>query len=210
MPNLPLGSVTGAKLLDILSKVVALPEISAVLSGIVEMNRSITLEIFLCLLCVQVGCGDSSDSDASSIGRSLGENVTEFAQGVGTGVDEKLHINVELSESLIDVGLAVTVAKQETPTEGGGKSISVYLVAESELSATLMAKAYNKEALEIGRCTADIAFDKDDAQYVRFVFPAEMDQQTVDAYRIELKREDGRADSNTTNESINAESASES
>ncbi len=151
------------------------------------MNRLAILFPMLVALGTAIGCSDSSGTDAGSIGKSIGKNVTEFAQGVGTGVDGELQIKIELSETLTQSGLSATVAKQQSPLNDPQKAISVYFIATKELNATLIAKAYSTEDLEIGRATADVSFHSDDAQYISFAFPSEMDRQLVAIYRIDVR-----------------------
>ncbi len=134
-----------------------------------------------------IGCADSEKNGAGTIGESIGRNVTEFAQGVGTGVDAELQIKVELSEALTASGLTATVAKQQTPLNAPDKAISVYFIASKALNATLIAKAYNAENQEIGRATAEVEFGADDAQYISFEFPSEMDRQLEVVYKVDLR-----------------------
>ena len=42
-----------------------------------------------------LGCSDTKQSGAESLGESIGKNVTEFAQGIGTGVDAQMKIKIE-------------------------------------------------------------------------------------------------------------------
>ena len=151
------------------------------------MNRRSLLFAMLVALSTVSGCSDSSKNDAGSIGKSIGKNVTEFAQGVGTGVDAQLQIKIELSEKLTQGGLSATVAKQQAPLNDPQKAISVYVISAQELNTTLIAKAYNAEGLEIGRAIANVSFNSNDAQYVNFAFPSEMDRQLVAVYKIDVR-----------------------
>lgn len=94
---------------------------------------------------------------------------------------------IEISDTLTDAGLIHTVAKQQTSLNEPQKAISVYFVASKSLSTTLVAKAYNAEEQEIGRASSDVQFSADDAQYISFTFPPEMDRQTVVVYRIDMR-----------------------
>ncbi|MFK7817722.1 MAG: hypothetical protein AB8G99_03305 [Planctomycetaceae bacterium] len=132
-----------------------------------------------------IGC--SAENDAGSIGESLGKNVTEFAQGVGSGVDTQLEVKIELSQELTNRGVTTTVAKQETPLNDATKPITVYFISAKPIDAALVAKAYNADNQEIGRATTTVAFGSDDAQHVGFEFPPEMDRQLVDVYRIGIR-----------------------
>ena len=48
-------------------------------------------------------------------------------------------------------------------------------------SEGVQTKADNQE---IGRATSDVQFVQDDAQYIAFTFPPDMDRQTVKVYKI--------------------------
>ncbi len=152
--------------------------------------------IVLTLILVGGLIGCSEEGDAEALGQSLGESVTEFAQGVGGGVDTQLKIDVELSDAIKKRGVTTTVAKQIARLDSPEKSISVYFITTNAISATFQARAYDKDDKEIGRATADVKFAADDAQYIEFQFPREMDQQMVKVYRVDSRplANDGNAE----------------
>ena len=123
---------------------------------------------------------------AKQAGDKVGQVVTEFASGVGHGIDKSMDVAVELSPKLTAEGISNTVAKSigMNPNE---KGISVYLIAAKELNAKLLAKAMDKQGQEIGRSIVDAYFQTDDAQYIKFIFNKEMDTQLVDKYTIDIK-----------------------
>lgn len=146
--------------------------------------------IKICVLMSSIilpGCSDETNPNAGTIGQTIGQNVTEFAQGVGTGVDTQLQVEVELSPELTKAGFSHTIAKQQTSIADPQKAISVYLISAEAISCTLIAKAYNADNQEIGRASSDVQFSQDDAQYVAFTFPPEMDRQAVKLYRIAMR-----------------------
>lgn len=149
------------------------------------MIRIITLPLIIAF--AGIGCSGSGDADAGKLGQSLGQNVTEFAKGVGSGVDSQLQIKIELSEALTSAGVTATVAKQQTPLNAPEKSIVVYFISTNAVKGTFVAKAYNSDEQEIGRAAKEAEFKVDDAQYVGFEFPPEMDRQTVSVYRIDFR-----------------------
>jgi hypothetical protein len=154
---------------------------------VIFMNNLIRLLVIS--LVVAAGCGKHDESMAKRVGSSVGEAATDFAAGVGKGVDKQMAVNVELSKSLSDKGLAKTIAKSAaidlSKPKGG---ILVYLIASKPFKSKLMAKALNKEGQEIGRSTVDVDFAADDAKYVNFVFGKEMDTQLVDKYVVDVKK----------------------
>ena len=143
------------------------------------------LSVFGCLLFALTAAGCGEEQGAGSFGESIGGNVTEFAQGVGSGVDAKLEIKVEVSEELAEAGMSATVAKQDTSLESPEKLISVYLISTQSMDTTLQAKAFNADGQEIGRARADVTFSDDDARYISFSFPREMDRLLVERYLID-------------------------
>ena len=146
--------------------------------------------IFLLVCSVPniIGCGGAADHDASTMGQAIGENVTDFAKGVGKGIDNKLQISTEISPALQQQGVTMTVGKQgPVPAANDGtKSISVYCLSQKALEGVLVVKAYNAEDQEIGRAKSSIKFADDDAQYVTFSFPPEMDRQLVVKYKFDI------------------------
>lgn len=137
-------------------------------------------------VCAAAGCGRDASHQASSMGEQLGENVTGFAKGVGRGIDKNLKVDIELSEDLQARGISTTVAKMGGPSGGDepGKAVSIYVLSERACEIAFVAKAYDDQGHEIGRARSTIKFDADDAKYVNFEFPNEMDQQLVVTYRI--------------------------
>jgi hypothetical protein len=140
-------------------------------------------------LVVVAGCGKHDESAAKRAGNAVGETVTDFASGIGKGVDKKMTVNVELSKPLSDRGLSKTVAKlAETEKHAHvSKGVSVYLIASKPFKSKLVAKALDGDGLEIGRSTVDVDFAADDAKYVNFTFDPQMDRQLVAKYVIDLK-----------------------
>jgi hypothetical protein len=152
------------------------------------MNNLIRL-LAISLVAV-AGCGkqDKDESMAKRAGSAVGETVTDFAKGVGKGVDQQMTINVELSKPLRDAGISKTVAKLGGIEIAKSRGISVYLIASKPLKSKLVAKALSKEGEEIGRSIVDVDFAADDGKYVNFKFDSQMDSQLVVKYAIDLKK----------------------
>ncbi len=131
------------------------------------------------------GCHRSDESLAKRAGKKVGETVTDFAKGVGAGVDKQLNVNVELGKDLVDAGLSKTVAKG---SESQSHAITVYLLSTKPFKGTLVSQAMNAEGLEIGRAATDVDLAASDAKYVTFTFPAEMDMQLVAKYAVGAKK----------------------
>lgn len=156
---------------------------------ILELNGDPLMKIITAVVCIAIlcGCGKSDESASKAAGTKVGEALTDFATGVGKGIDRQMQVNVVLSAEVAQQGLGKTVAKS-LGIDTGRKCISVYFMAKTSFKGTLLAKAMNKEGQEIGRSAADVDFANDDAKYVSFEFEQEMDTQSVDTYVIEVKK----------------------
>lgn len=155
------------------------------------MNRFACLAVVS--LAVFAGCSKDDESAAKRAGAKVGETLTDFATGVGKGIDKKMMVNVELSKDLTEQGISMTIAKAEgiDPAKAPGEhasTIRVYLIASKPFRATLGAKALTKEGQEIGRSVAEVELAADEAKYVSFVFDEEMDTQLVAKYAIDIKK----------------------
>jgi hypothetical protein len=137
------------------------------------------------LLCV-FGCSGEDDQGVHRAGKRVGETLTEFAQGVGSGIDNKLEEKVELTEPVAALGLESTVAKADGYDDSGKKLLTVYLIASRSVNQWLMAKAMNREGQEVGRTTVEVIMEADDAKYVTFAFDPGVDMQNVEKYELHI------------------------
>jgi 3-hydroxyisobutyrate dehydrogenase-like beta-hydroxyacid dehydrogenase len=139
--------------------------------------------LFLLLLALAAGCSKSSDNLVGKTGEAVGEKITDFAKGVGKGIDQKMAVNVTLRPEVQALGLTHTVAKS-LGLDTSKKGITVYLIAARPVSATLVAYAVKSDGVEIGRARKKLELGKDDAAYVTFEFDPEMDTTAVSKYLI--------------------------
>lgn len=149
------------------------------------MPKFLSFIIVMMGIITLVGCGKSGkdeESVAKKTGAKVGEAVTEFATGMGKGIDKQMTLNAELSPGLKEKGISMTIAKGDMT-----KRISVYLIASKPLKAKLIAKAINESGQEIGRSVVDVNFAADDAGYTIFTFHEKMDTQLVKKYFIDIK-----------------------
>ena len=107
----------------------------------------------------------------------MGECLTGFLCGVGSGVDEQMKVQRGTSEAASAAGIG-----------NPEKAFTTYLIAGQPFKGTLLARAFDKDGQEIGRSRAEVDLQKDDADYVGFVFHQQMDSQLVSKYRIDLAR----------------------
>jgi hypothetical protein len=146
------------------------------------------LIVTLSSLIAVAGCGKKEDDTAKTVGNKVGQTLTNFAKGVGQGIDKEMTVETELSQELIDQGISKTISKSSGIDHPDQKGITLYLNSKNAFKATLIAKAFNAEGQEIGRSTADPDMAQDDAKYVTFTFDNEMDTQLVKKYIISIKK----------------------
>ena len=121
----------------------------------------------------------------SRVGKKVGEATTDFGVGVSKGFDTKMMVKAEMTPEAKKAGLSMTIAKREDLAPGD-KVIVVYMIPEKTFSGVLVAKAVNDEGMEVGRAKTEVKMEKEDGQYVRFQFPAEMDAGMVNQYKIDV------------------------
>ena len=144
--------------------------------------RKTTILIPLFAALALAGCAE--DGAVRRAGDHVGEAATELASGIGMNVGNPRQVPAELSPELAKAGLSKTVAKELGDDPSKGKGISVYLIAKVPFQGRLIARALNRDGLEIGRSVVTISFLAEDAQYVAFPFGGETDLRQVERYWI--------------------------
>ncbi|HBO44842.1 MAG TPA: hypothetical protein DD670_13105 [Planctomycetaceae bacterium] len=147
-----------------------------------------------------IGCENREKSLAKQAGEQLGETVMDFGSGVGSAIDTKLTVPVELSDNVSEKGLSNTTAKTLLDVSPDNKGFAAYLIATTPVTGRLLAKALNQDGQEIGRAVVDVKFEPDDAMYVSFVFPKEMDSALVAKYVIDFREPKPARDDSTNDE----------
>jgi hypothetical protein len=136
------------------------------------------------LLLLLVGCGKNTDSLANKAGETIGQQITDFTKGVGKGIDQKMMVQAVLLAQVQQLGLTNTIAKSTGLGETNG--FSIYLISSQNVSNLLTARALNADGVEVGRSRKLVVLQKDEAGYVTFEFPNEMDGAVVKKYEIGL------------------------
>jgi len=105
----------------------------------------------------------------------VGETATEFFDGVSEGVDKTLECKIKLSDSLLNNGLKTGVYNIGKQNHSNNNKLTLYLIFDASFNKEVVAKAYHKSGLEIGRAKATIQGQKGDARYFDFVFNEQTD-----------------------------------
>ena len=146
-----------------------------------------SLFFLLISLLLSISCGSKSDKNiATKTGESVGETLTDFTKGLSKGVDTQMEVKTITSQLFKDTGLQITITKISGMLDG--KELAVYAIASQAINATIIAKAMDAKDREIGRANTEVVMVKDDAKYIVFKFPSQMDTQLVKEYSLDIKK----------------------
>ena len=90
------------------------------------MARCILLVLALGFLLA--GCKKDDESLSEKTGRKVGSTLTDFAKGVGTGIDQRMTVETELDAELVSRGVSKTISKS-VGLDAQKKGIAVYLIS---------------------------------------------------------------------------------
>ena len=127
----------------------------------------------LAVLMLVVSCSRIKEKAKETInksGETVGKTATEFIEGFSEGIDKTLQCEISLSQSLLDKGLKTGKFAIENADGGSNNQLTVYLIFEKDLKSSVIAKAFDKNSLEIGRTKIDIERQAGEAGYFDFVF----------------------------------------
>lgn len=133
-----------------------------------KINR--ILGFFKVLVLFALASCNNAHEKINDVGERVGEATGEMVQKVTTGVENALELKVEFSDLLkqskISTGKIILA-----DSEGGTDNlVSIYLVHPSAFKGTLTLKAFDNKGLELGRASASVSANKNDAAYVDFLF----------------------------------------
>jgi len=135
--------------------------------------------------------GDGVKATGESVGEFAGESVGKAAKGLVRGAEAgALAADIRVADTLAKRGVRSTRAQHLFPNKDGkgDHGLSIYVISEEPLAATLVLKAFDKDGQEVGRTLADVDFKKDDAGYVDFRFDARVPMVAVQYYTLDLSQ----------------------
>tara|TARA_R110002074_G_C12271671_1_gene642234 strand:- start:237 stop:689 length:453 start_codon:yes stop_codon:yes gene_type:complete len=144
--------------------------------------------IFVSTIFLLVSCNRIANKTKESINKSgevVGETATEFFEGITEGVDKTLECEILLSEQLKNKGLKTGAYNIDAQSINNNNKLTLYLIFNQNFSKELVAKAYNKNGLEIGRAKSKVNATKGDAGYFDFKF----DERTDIGFRSKIRIE---------------------
>ena len=151
---------------------------------------TLTRNVFfaLSLAFVATSCDDANDKTKQAVnksGEAVGKTAAEFFGGVSDGVDKTLQCEIVLSKALQAKGLKTGKFSIEDTAEGKRNRLALYLIFTRNLEATLTAKVFDKNGLEMGRTTLDVNEDAGEAGFQDFEFDARTQIETKSKITIE-------------------------
>ena len=146
------------------------------------------------LLLLLTGCGDQSETVdrakemTSKAGRAIGESAGTFFSSVGAGYEKSVTTyDVRVARELQVKGVAVSVAKH---AEGNAtNTLSLYIINKQPVAGTLRIRLFTAATQEIGRATAGVTLQADDARYVPFGLNKEIPLPLTKFIELDLKKE---------------------
>ncbi|MFN6176804.1 MAG: hypothetical protein ACK46G_04625 [Flavobacteriales bacterium] len=133
---------------------------------------------FVSALLLLAGCGRVTDGTKDALnkgGELAGKAASEVLEGVTTGVEKTLAVEVSVSEGLGARGITLGSRDVAQDAEGRTNALVVYLVAERDFNDTLSAMAYDKEGKEMGRAMLPVQLAAGSADHYVFQFQARTD-----------------------------------
>jgi hypothetical protein len=144
---------------------------------ILESYKTGVTCVFIAFLLTS--CGGSREL-ANKAGAKVGGTVCSFFQGVGKGIDQEQEVHITLSEDLRSSGLNKTISKCEPQT------LIIYFMCDETFKSKLTAKAFDLKNREIGRSSIIVSFERGEAKYCSFKFPAECDTSTNHKFTVDI------------------------
>ncbi len=131
------------------------------------------------------GVGEALQKEGKEAAEKVSQGVGEVVKGVGSGVEKGLlEVKLEVQAQLAAKGIAATRA---TRGDQGAQThaVSVYLVLEKPVDASLELRAYDEQDREVGRTQVALKEATGTAKYVDFAFDPRTPLLT--AKRFELR-----------------------
>ncbi|WP_179344799.1 hypothetical protein [Winogradskyella ursingii] len=131
------------------------------------------LALLMFLSCNQLG--HKAKEGVNKGGEVVGEAATEFFEGVSEGVEKTLECEIELSKELKVKGLMTGAYSIESKKNNNNNKMVLYIIFNDDFNRYVIAKAFNKNGLEIGRTKTKISGQAGEASYFDFDFDKRTD-----------------------------------
>jgi len=133
------------------------------------------------------GVGEGIQETGAEAGKALAQGLSAVMKGAGEGFDKGLgDVQVEMPADAATLGLHIERANKLSI--GAEPKVTVYLVSDKAFKGKLMMRALVTDASgehEVGRASAEVEQQADDAKYVDFKF----DERTplLQVTKVQLK-----------------------
>lgn len=142
----------------------------------------------LIVLFIISGCSRVKEGTKEALnkgGEVVGKAATEIADGVAEGVEKALQVEVNLSADLQSLGLSQGKYAIENADSGEDNRLVLYLIFDKDYQGELLAKAFDKDGLEMGRARIDVVGKAGEAKYFDFNFDKRTFIETKSVITIE-------------------------
>lgn len=130
----------------------------------------------------------ADDSIANQVGSSVRDVLGGITDGFVKKGEERDLLQVELTSNSNLTNLTINSAKESGFLEVGfNNGITCYIVSSTPFNGKLVAKAYDKDGVELGNSEQIVYLDKDRGKEILFNFPRTLKTNLVDKYIIDYQ-----------------------
>jgi hypothetical protein len=132
------------------------------------MYKTITATLLLTSL---VACSSESIKEKiNKAGNIAGQATGEFVEGAAKGIEKAFDVKVAIDKALESKGIQFGKCTVCNDTVGIDNLLVVYVIFNQDFKGTLTAKAFDENALEMGRVGVALEGKKNEAKYIEFHF----------------------------------------
>lgn len=136
-----------------------------------------TIVFLLAISLLSFSCNRAKKTAREAInktGETVGQGVSEFADGVKEGVTKTFGCELKLSKQLTDQGLSTGKFSIEYDSSTECKVV-VYFIFDKDFNQTVKAKVFDPENKEYGRTTLLVSGKAGEAKFFDFLFDKRTD-----------------------------------
>lgn len=136
-----------------------------------KLYKKIIFVIAITLSVLAQSCSSERTQDAiATTSEKVGQTAGELVKNVTTGVEKAFNIKIDISPELQNKGINLGKISLGNDSTGVDNKVSVYIIFNSDFKGTLTMKAFDNNALEMGRVQLPVEAKKNEARYCDFAF----------------------------------------
>jgi len=135
------------------------------------MKKMICSLLVITALCACDRVVEATHEVANESGELVGETLTEFGDGVASGVENATALEIDMSQELEQQGLSLgKISLDNTDYEATDNVLEVYVIFEADFNDTINVKVFDENDLEMGRSTLVVSGAAGEATFFDFTF----------------------------------------